>query len=179
MARSERSRIGAVLDVARRIALDVEARTSIIPLPPEQPPDLMQLYDTLISDPALKLATRKLFNDGSYPEAVGKAYTVVNNAVKKRTKTAHDGVDLMNHAFSEKAPILAITARKTDSQRNEHNGYRSIFTGVMQGIRNPHHHEHDLRDEADAALEMLVLANHLLRVANRAKKTRVKKATTP
>ena len=178
MARSDRSRIGAVLDVARRIALDVETRTSIIPLPPEEPPDLMQLYDALITDLTLMTATRKLFMDEHYWDAVGKAYLVVNNAVKKRTKTSHDGVDLMNHAFSDKAPILAITSRKTESEKNEHNGYRSIFAGAMLGIRNPHHHE-DLRDDPDAALEMLVMANHLLRVAKRAKKPRKAKAANP
>lgn len=171
MARSDRSRIGAALDVARRIALDLEARTSVLPPPPELPPDLMALYDALITDPTLKGSTRKLFEDGHYWDAVGKAYLVVNNAVKKRAKTTHDGVDLMNHAFSEKAPILGITSRKTESEKNEHNGYRSIFAGAMLGIRNPHHHE-DLRDDPDAALEMLVMANHLLRVVRRSKKPR-------
>ncbi len=131
----------------------------------------MQLYDALITDPTLKAATRKLFKDEHYWDAVGKAYLVVNNAVKMRAKSTYDGVALMNHAFSEKNPILGITSRKTESEKNEHNGYRSIFAGAMLGIRNPHHHE-DLRDEPEAALEMLMMANHLLRVAKRAKKPR-------
>lgn len=169
-----------MLDVARKIALDVEARTSIVPLPtPDEDEQRMEIYDALVTDPGLRLATRKLFKDGSYPEAVGKAYTVVNNTVKKRCSTTKDGVSLMNHAFGEQAPKLAITPRKTDSEKDEHNGYRSIFGGAMLGIRNPHHHEHDLRDEPDAALEMLVMANHLLRVASRAQKKRPRKKQTP
>lgn len=178
MARSDRSRIGAVLDVARKIALDLDSRTSIIPRSPDPPPNLMQLYDALITDTALKAATRKLFKDEHYWDSVGKAYLVVNNTVKKRAKTSHDGADLMNHVFSEKAPVLAITSRKTPSERNEHNGYRSIFVGSMLGIRNPHHHE-DLRDDPEAALEMLVMANHLLRVVKRSKKPRKPKAAPP
>lgn len=138
----------------------------------------MALYDAVISDPALRLATRKLFKDGHYSDAVGKAYTVVNNTVKKRCKTTADGVPLMNLAFSEKAPLLAITARKTESEQNEHNGYRNIFAGAMLGIRNPHHHEHDLDDDVDAAVELLVMANHLLRVANRAKRKSPRKPKT-
>lgn len=134
----------------------------------------MVTYDAIITDGSLRQATRKLFRNGHFSEAVGKAYMVVNNTVKKRTATTHDGVDLMNHAFSEKAPLLAITPRKTESEKNEHSGYRSIFVGSMLGIRNPRHHD-DLQDEPDAALEMLMMANHLLRVANRAKKTRPKK----
>lgn len=68
--------------------------------------------------------------------------------------------------------MTALTPRKSESEQNEHNGYRAIFGGVMLGIRNPHHHEHDLRDDADVALELLVMANHLLRGTSRAKRTR-------
>lgn len=180
MARSDRSGIAALLDVARRVAEEVEARTSLVALPmsathSSEDEARMATYDSVITDGPLRLATRKLFKDGHYSEAVGKAYTVVNNTVKNKCKTNHDGSTLMNHAFSENAPMLAITPRKTESEENEHNGYRSIFGGAMLGIRNPHHHEHDLRDEPDAALEMLVMANHLQRVTNRSKRTRRRK----
>jgi uncharacterized protein (TIGR02391 family) len=184
MARTDRTGIAAVLDRARSFALDIEGSTSPIPLratapPPDEAELWMVIYDAIITDGSLRQATRKLFRDGHYSEAVGKAFMVVNNTVKTRANTTHDGVDLMNHAFGEKAPVLAISPRKTESQRNEHNGYRSIFSGSMLGIRNPRHHE-DLQDEPDSAMEMLVMANHLLRVANRAKRTRArKKATTP
>ena len=38
-----------------------------------------------------------------------------------------------------------------------------IFAGVMAGIRNPRAHEHELEDEPEVALELIILANHLMR----------------
>ena len=38
-----------------------------------------------------------------------------------------------------------------------------IFAGVMGGIRNPRAHEHEIVDDPEAALEMLIIANHLMR----------------
>ena len=47
--------------------------------------------------------------------------------------------------------------------KDEQRGYMDIFAGSMTGIRNPRAHEHDLADEPEVALELLVLANHLMR----------------
>lgn len=182
MARTDRAGISRVLDRVRRVALEIDARTSIVPLParPAQPDEVeqrMALYDTLITDAPLKQATRKLFKDGHYSDAVGKACTVLSTTVKKKSGISdRDGVSLMNHAFGEQAPLLAITSRKSDVEKDEHNGYRSIFAGAMLGIRNPRHHAADVSDEPDVALEMLVLVNHLLRVAGHATRKRKPKA---
>ena len=45
-----------------------------------------------------------------------------------------------------------------------------IFAGSMTGIRNPRAHEHDLVDEPEVALELLALANHLMRKLDAATK---------
>ena len=42
-------------------------------------------------------------------------------------------------------------------------------------MRSPRAHEHLLRDEAQVALEMLVLANHLLAIVGRTTRARAKK----
>ena len=172
MAANDRRWIGNALERVRAFALEVESKTSVIPLPRPATVEEEQLafFDALITHKVLRVATRNLFRDGHYADAVAKAYLVVNNAVKKKAAVPMDGVPLMNHVFSATKPVLSITARKSQSQQDEHNGYRQIFAGAMLGIRNPHHHEHDLRDESDAALEMLVLANHLLRVSRRARR---------
>lgn len=175
--------IARVLDTARRVALDIENATTVIPYPKAAPPppparDAGTLYDAMVSDSDLRAATRGLFRDGYYAQAVEQACKLINNAVKDRCgKTTKDGPDLMHHAFKVDVPVLRINPLKTVSQRDEQNGYRYIFAGMMAGLRNPRAHEHLLRDEPEAALEVLVMANHLLSVLARAKRTRARAKT--
>jgi uncharacterized protein (TIGR02391 family) len=135
--------------------------------------DLADLYDILIKSQALRDATRKLFLDRHYTRAVEEAYKCVNNTVKDKSQLSKDGQDLMNQVFSEKNPILRLNNLKTISHKDEQVGYMHIFGGCMTGIRNPRAHEHKKTDSPEAALEMLVLANHLMSVIQKAK--RVKK----
>ncbi|MBI4505354.1 MAG: TIGR02391 family protein [Chloroflexi bacterium] len=134
--------------------------------------DIMALYNSLISYDPLRSATEKLFMDGHYAEAVEEAYKCLNNAVKDKSRLQKDGYDLMLHVFKEDKPILKLNNLKTESDQDEQKGYRFIFAGCMTGIRNPRAHGHDLRDDPSAALEMLVMANHLMRVLERAKRGR-------
>lgn len=166
MAASERRGVAAVLDRVRRAALEVESATSVLPLPAPPPAatDTEALYDAMVTNADLRSVTRKLFLDGHYAQAVEQACKLVNNTVKKRIKSTKDGPDLMQHAFGTATPPLRINPGKTQSHRDEQDGYRFIFAGMMSGVRNPRAHEHLLRDGADAALEMLIMANHLLRV---------------
>jgi uncharacterized protein (TIGR02391 family) len=112
--------------------------------------------------------------------AVEQGCKLVNNTVKDRCGTGtrgKDGPDLMHHAFRNDAPVLKINPLKTVSQRDEQDGYRLILAGMMSGMRNPRAHEHLLRDEAQIALEMLVLANHLLAIIGRATRSRARRGS--
>ena len=130
-------------------------------------------YDALITQPELINTTRKLFIDGYFSLAVEEGFKQVNNTVKNKAKQSIDGASLMRTVLSPKSPLLKLNRLKTQSQRDQQQGYMDIFAGCMTGIRNPRAHQHQHLDDADVALELLVLANHLLKMINHA--TRAKK----
>ena len=68
----------------------------------------------------------------------------------------------MRAAFSTHNPALKINALQSRSDEDEQKGYMEIYVGVMIGIRNPRVHEHELVDEPQIALELLVCANETL-----------------
>lgn len=72
----------------------------------------------------------------------------------------------MREAFSANSPTLKLNKFVSASEKDEQRGYMDIFAGTMIGIRNPRAHEHELDDEPEVALEILVLANHLMRKLN-------------
>ena len=118
--------------------------------------------DDLILDPELLRSVRRLFNNGHHAQAVEQAYKLINNLVKKRVKTTLDGAPLMRNAFSRQNPILRLNALSNQSEQDEQQGYMDVLAGVMTGIRNPRAHEHDWEDTERRALELLILADHLI-----------------
>ena len=138
----------------------------------------MRQFDDLVTDPDLRAACRSLYDGGHYARAVEEAFKFLNNAVKGRSgDPARDGFQLMLNTFSETQPVLRLNRLRTISERDEQKGYGFIFAGAMQGIRNPRAHEHELRDEPDAALEMLVMANHLTRMLGTSVRVRRRRVT--
>ncbi len=140
--------------------------------------DPMAQFDALVSDPDLNATCRTLFRDGHHARAVEEAFKFLANAVKGRSgEPTRDGQDLMLHVFSLENPVLRLSDLRRVSERDEQAGYRFMFAGAMTGIRNPRAHEHTLRDQADVALEMLVMANHLMRVVRRSTRVRRRRAS--
>ena len=126
-------------------------------------------FDVIVTDSGLRVACRSLFSGGHYALAVQKACTYIDNMVRQKSgHTDKDGADLMRVVFSPNRPILRLNKLENRSDRNEQQGYMEIFAGTMIGIRNPRVHEYDLEDSPGEALEMLVMANHLIRMLSKA-----------
>ena len=122
------------------------------------------IFEELVTDSELRQTSGSLFQDRHYARAVEEAFKYLNNAVKRKSGiTQQDGAGLMRTAFSANSPILSLNAFQSQSDRDEQQGYMDIFAGSMTGIRNPRAHEPGLVDEREVALELLVLANHLMR----------------
>ena len=48
---------------------------------------------------------------------------------------------IINTAFSEQKPYLVINTMQTQSEKDEHNGFRFLILGVQTMFRNPISHE--------------------------------------
>lgn len=131
-----------------------------------------QLFDSMILDDGLREVARRLFVDGHYALSVEEAFKYINNVVKTRSGLSQDGAGLMKAALSPTNPRLRLNSLKTKSEQDQQLGYMEILSGCMTGIRNPRAHEHQYLDKPEVALEMLVLANHLLRMLTQARRVR-------
>ncbi len=136
---------------------------------PGEASELPNFVEMLVTDSQLQRASGPLFRDRHYARAVEEAFKFLNNAVKDKSGIVHqDGAGLMRTAFSANSPILKLNAWESQSEKDEQQGYMNIFAGSMTGIRNPRAHDHQLVDAPEVALELLVLANHLVRKLNAA-----------
>lgn len=156
--------------MAKAIAADVQAIGLAGPLP-SLPAGGLELptFDQIVDDDELRSTSRDLFLDGYYALAVEEAYKCLNNIVKELTGLHDlDGVDLMKNAFSLKKPVLKLNDLSTRSEKDQQRGYMEMFAAVITGIRNPRAHEHAYLDDPVTALELLGLANHLVRTARSA-----------
>ena len=117
-------------------------------------PSKLEVSDSglIKNDPVFKLlhieistVSKKQFEDGYYAESVFTAFKYVNNKVKKKYKSIHgeelDGKNLMMNAFSDRNPVFEMGDLSTETGKNMQEGYRFIFAGAMQAIRNPKAHE--------------------------------------
>ena len=61
--------------------------------------------------------------------------------VKTQSGIDDSGRDLMVKAFNGTPPPINLSVERGKSGQDEQEGFRFIFMGVIQGIRNPKGHE--------------------------------------
>ena len=127
----------------------------------------LRQFDDLVTDEDLCRTCRRYFANGHYAVAVEKAFVCLDNTVKAKSGLHDvDGAALMRTAFSANSPKLYLNSFESQSDRDEQRGYMEIYAGTMMGIRNLRAHEHDFEDDPQDALELMVVANHLMRKLN-------------
>ena len=73
------------------------------------------------------------------------------------------GVGLMRKAFHEDdGPLTDMTVEKSERQARS-----ALFSGAIGSYKNPHSHRDVNIENADEALEIVMFANHLLRIVDR------------
>jgi uncharacterized protein (TIGR02391 family) len=115
---------------------------------------------------------RAEFIQENYFHAVLEAVKGVAERIRVLSGLVSDGAELINEAFGIKAPILAINALVTDSEKSEHKGFGQLLIGLFGMVRNPTAHAPKIiwpMPEEDA-LDILTLVSLVHRKLDRARK---------
>lgn len=129
--------------------------------------------------PLVVEAAEQLFGGNHRAAAIFEAMKAVNNRVKAMTGLPDDGSRLMSAAFKDDDPSLALADLSTQTGRNIQAGYRFLFMGAVQAIRNPSAHEPFGKLDDDEAFELLGLASHLMRKLDQADQRTVRGLQAP
>lgn len=107
-----------------------------------------------------------------FDTAVFEALKAVEDRVKTLTGHGDIGKRLMTSVFNDQAPLLDITTENADADQkaDEREGFRFLFMGAAQALRNPRGHGPNLQTGEQEAMEMLALASLLMRALDRAEK---------
>ena len=105
-----------------------------------------------------------LFHRGKYDTAVFEALKAVEVAVRRVAGlTDRDlGVGLMRKAFDKtNGPLTDMSMEEGEREARAH-----FFAGAIGSYKNPHSHRNVALDDSDEAAEIIMLANHLLRIVD-------------
>jgi uncharacterized protein (TIGR02391 family) len=106
-----------------------------------------------------------LYHRGKYDTAVFEAMKAVEVAVRQAAPTVDIslvGVKLMRAAF--KPDTGPLTDSTVDG--GEQVARMELFAGAIGSYKNPHSHRNVALDDPDEAAEIIMLANHLLRIVD-------------
>ncbi|HUK08526.1 MAG TPA: TIGR02391 family protein [Stellaceae bacterium] len=130
---------------------------------------LLQAYEGLDLQPDIAFAASQLYRDGHYANAIEDAVKALIQRVRMRSGVEKDGVTLMEHVFSPKAPILRFNDLRSPSDQDEQRGFMMLFSGAVTGLRNPRAHALK-KDEPERALECIAFVSFLAKLLDETKK---------
>jgi uncharacterized protein (TIGR02391 family) len=103
------------------------------------------------------------FMRGEFDVAVFQAMKAVEVAVREASGlTAELGVRLMRKAFDPKAGPLT----NMQAEEGEREARSALFAGAIGSYRNPHSHRDVTLDDDGEAIEIIMMASHLLRITD-------------
>ena len=70
----------------------------------------------------------------------------------------------MAEVFRLESPIIKLNQLRTQSDKDEQEGFMFLYMSAMQGIRNPKAHENIIHNDPYRALKYLSLASLLIEI---------------
>ena len=122
----------------------------------------INLFEAMQFHPKIVNASRALFEDGHYAQAIFEAFKAVENFVQDKSDLNLYGTNLMETVFNEENPIIKVPEAGhyyKDVQR----GFKHLFIGAAQAIRNPKAHKEIIQKDPYVTLEYLGFASFLLK----------------
>jgi uncharacterized protein (TIGR02391 family) len=114
--------------------------------------------------PKIREDVWSLYHRGKYDTAVFEAMKAVEVAVREAAHLSAQDITtgLMRKAFAPDDGVLTdMSVGKAEREARAH-----LFAGAIGSYKNPHSHRNVDLDDPDEAAEIIMLANHLLRIVD-------------
>lgn len=147
-----------IYDVGRQGHIEViwGIPPAAIKVPPTTPLDLAGFHAGIAA------AAGPLYRDGHYAPAVFQAFKATEIRLRELSNLDLSGRDLPAQALSGDPPSVVVSRHEGRTGADEQEGFKLLFMGALQGLRNPGGHELDTLD-GQQALEQLAVASLLMR----------------
>lgn len=114
--------------------------------------------------PKIESASTKLFQNKHYSQAIFEAVKILEKEIKSKSGVRDkSGVSLVNHVFKKDHPIIEIVEGNDSWQVDEREGFRYLFMGTFQGIKNPKSHDNPELQDPYKAVEYLSFISLLMK----------------
>jgi len=120
--------------------------------------------------PLISAASGSQIASGHYDNAVFDAFKAIEDRIKTLTGNTEISKRLMTAVFNEQNPQLDITSTNSDANQkaDEREGFKFLFMGGAQALRNTRGHGPSHETGEQEAMEMLAMASLLMRALDRA-----------
>ena len=120
------------------------------------------LFDKMQFHPKIVNASRALFEDEHYAQAIFEAFKAVENFVQDKSGLTLYGTNLMERVFNEENPIIKVP-EAGHYYKEVQKGFKHLFIGASQGIRNPKAHKEIIQKDPYITLQYLGFFSFLLK----------------